>query len=40
MLGIVENWEGKMMLRSAPMEGQITVHKMPLYWIKEINHGR
>ena len=40
VLGIVIKWEVKMMLRSDPMEGHITVHTMPLYWRKERGHGR
>ena len=40
VLGIVTKWEGKMVLRSAPMEGHITVRTIPLYWIKEGCHGQ
>ena len=40
VLGIVTKWEGKMVLKSAPMEGHITVSTMTLYWRKERGHGR
>ena len=40
VLGIVANWEGKMVIRSDPMEGHITVRMIPLYWINGRGHGR
>ena len=40
VLGIVEKWEGEMVLKSAPMEGHITIRTMPLYWRKERGHWR
>ena len=39
LLGIVTKWEGKMVLKSALMEGHITVSTMTLYWRKERGHG-
>ena len=35
VLGTVGNQEEKMVLWSAHISGHITVHMMPLYWIKE-----
>ena len=40
LLGVVENQKGKMVICSAPMEGNITERMTPLYWRKEIGHGR
>ena len=40
LLEIVTKWEGKNFLRSALMEGNITVRTMSLYWIKERGHRR
>ena len=38
VLGIVTKWEGKVILRSDPMEGHITVLTMPLYWREDRGH--
>ena len=38
VLVIVTKWERKMFLRSAPMEGHITVRTIPLYWREERGH--
>ena len=38
VLGIVTKLEGKVFLRSAPIEGHITVRTMPLYWREERGH--
>ena len=35
---IVTKWEGKMVLRSVPMEVHIKVRTMPLYWRKDRGH--
>ena len=39
-LGIVENQEGKMVLWSAHILGDVIVRTMLLYWRREICHGR
>ena len=39
VLGIVAKQEGKLVLWSAHILGHITVHMMPLYWIKDSGHG-
>ena len=40
LLGAAAKQEGKIMLWSAHILEHITVHTMPLYWRKEIVHGR
>ena len=40
VLEIVEKWEGKMVLRSAPMRIQIKVCMTPLYRIKKRGNRR
>ena len=40
VLGIVTKWEGKMVLKSALMEGHITVSTMRVYWRQERGQGR
>ena len=38
VLGIVTKWEGKFFLRSDPMEENITVRTIPLYWREDRGH--
>ena len=40
LLVIVTKWEGKMVIRSSPKEGHITVRTIMLYWRKDRGRGR